>query len=81
MQEARFSKKSDAQLAHGSIKSAISHICQTFREYRQPNLSLDDDGRVGFLLQWEFRAFKKGNPDKKHQKAIPMSVISARAKT
>jgi hypothetical protein len=38
---------------------------------------LDNDGKPGFLLQWELRAFKKGGPAKKHQEAIPMSVISA----
>jgi hypothetical protein len=42
---------------------------------------LNENSRVGFLLQWELRAFKKGDPNKKHQKAIPMSTISALAKT
>jgi hypothetical protein len=42
---------------------------------------LDDNSRVGFLLQQELRAFKKGNPNEKHQKEIPMSIISALAKS
>jgi hypothetical protein len=41
---------------------------------------LDDNGKPGFLLQRELRSFKKADPAKKHQKAIPMSVISTMAK-
>ncbi len=80
MQEDRFSRSSHVRLAHGSIKNSIAHVCQTIRERGRPNPSLDDDGKPGFLLQWELRAFKKGDPAKKHQKAIPMSVILALAK-
>jgi hypothetical protein len=80
LHEARFSGPSYDQLAHGSVTSAISHVCQTFREHRQPNPSLDDNRKPGFLLQWELRSIKKANPTKKHQKAIPMSVISTMAK-
>ncbi len=29
-----------------------------------------------FILQREFRSFKNTDPDEKHQKAIPISVIS-----
>jgi hypothetical protein len=42
---------------------------------------LDDDSKVEFLLQQELQAFKKGDPGKKHQKAIPTSIISALTKT
>ncbi len=42
--------------------------------------TLDDNGKTGFLLQRELRAFKKDDPAKKHKKAIPMSVISELAK-
>jgi hypothetical protein len=80
MREARFSGPSYVQLANGSIKSSIAHVCQTFREHSQPNPSLDDNGKPGFLLQWELKAFKKEDLAKNHQKAIPMSVISTLAK-
>jgi hypothetical protein len=65
MQEADFSRSSHDRLAHGSIPSAISHVCQTFYKHSRPNKSLDDDGKPGFLLQWELRAFKKENPAEK----------------
>ncbi len=80
MREAQFSRPSHVQLVKGSITSAISHVSQTFREHGQPNPTLDDDGKTGFLLQRELRAFEKGDPAEKHKKAIPMAVISALAK-
>jgi hypothetical protein len=80
MHEAQFSGPSYDRLAHGSDASSISHVCQTFREHGRPNPFLDDDGKPGFLLQREFRSFKKADPTEKHQKAIPMSVISTLAK-
>jgi hypothetical protein len=80
MHEAQFSGPSYDRLAHGSVASSISHVCQTFQEHGRPNPSLDDDGKPGFLLQQELRSFKKADPAEKHQKAIPMSVISTLAK-
>ncbi len=80
MREARTSGPSYDQLAHGSVTTAISHVCQTFREHGRPNPSLDNDRKPGFLLQWELRSFKKADPAEKHQKAIPMAVISTMAK-
>jgi hypothetical protein len=75
-----FSRSSHVRLAKGSISSAISHVCQTFREHGRPNPSLDNSGKTGFLLQQELKAFKKADPAEKHQKAIPRLVISALAK-
>ncbi len=80
MREAQFSRPPHVQLVKGSIASAISHVSQTFHEHGRPDPTVDNDGKTGFLLQWELRAFKKGDPAEKHKKAIPMSVISALAK-
>jgi hypothetical protein len=80
MQEACFSRSSHDRLAKGSISGAISHVCQTFHKHSQPNPSLDEDGKTGFLLQQKLRAFKKADPAEKHQKGIPMLIISALAK-
>ncbi len=76
MREAQFSGPSYDRLAHGSVASSISHVCQTFREHGRPNPSLDDNRKPGFLLQRELQSFKKADPAEKHQKAIPMFVIS-----
>jgi hypothetical protein len=80
MREACFSRPTHIRLAKGSISGAFSHVYQTFRKHGRPNPSLDDNGKTGFLLQQELRAFKKADPAEKHQKAIPMSVISALTK-
>ncbi len=66
MSKARFSGSSYDQLAHNSVTSAISHVCQTFHEHRRPNSSLDNDGKPGFLLQRELRSFKMAVPAEKH---------------
>ena len=80
MREARFSRAPHGRLVKGTIASAISHVSQTFHEHGRPDPTLDDDGKTGFLLQRELRAFKKGDPAKKHEKAIPMSIMSELAK-
>jgi hypothetical protein len=67
MPEAQFSGPSYDQMACGSVTIAISHVCQTFCEHGQPNPSLEENKKPGFLLQWELRSFKKANPTKKHQ--------------
>ncbi len=40
------------------------------------NPSIDDNGLPAFILQREFRSFKNTDLEEKHQKAIPISVIS-----
>jgi hypothetical protein len=80
MHEAQFSGPWYDRLAHGSVASSISHVCQTFREHGRPNPSLDDDRKPGFLLQRELRSLKKADPAEKHQKAIPMFIISTLTK-
>jgi len=41
-----------------------------------PNPSINNDRLPAFILQREFRLFKNTDPEEKHQKAIPISVIS-----
>jgi len=50
-------------------------ICATFRENGYSNPSIDNDGLPAFILQREFRSIKNSDPEEKHQKAIPISVI------
>ena len=80
MRKARFSGPSYDRLAHGSVASAISHVCKTFQEHGRPNPSLNDNRKPEFRIQWELRSFKKADPTENHQKAIPLSIISTLAK-
>jgi len=76
VREARFSRASHERLAAGTVKDTVQYVCATFRENVYPNPSNDDDGLPAFILQREFRLFKNTDPEEKHQKAIPISVIS-----
>ena len=76
VREARFSRASHEQLAAGTVKDTVQYVCTTFQENGYPNLSINDNGLPAFILQREFRSFKNTDPEEKHQKAIPISVIS-----
>jgi hypothetical protein len=76
LQEARFSKPNYERLAAGTVSSTVQYVCTSFREWGYPNPSLDEDGRPAFILQQEFQAFKNTDPAKRHQAAIPLSIIS-----
>jgi hypothetical protein len=76
LREARFSKLPHEQLAAGTVRDSIQYFCTTFRENGHPNPTFDKDGKLAFILQREFRSFKNSDPEEKHQKAIPLSVIS-----
>jgi hypothetical protein len=54
----------------------MQYVCTSFRERGYPNPSLNEDRRPAFILLREFRAFKNTGPAKRHQAAIPLSVIS-----
>jgi hypothetical protein len=80
VRDARFSKSLHEQLVANTVRDTVHYVCATFRENGHPNLTFDKDGRSAFILQLEFRAFKNTDPEEKHQKAIPISVISKIAK-
>ncbi len=76
VREARFSRASHEQLAAGIVMDTMQYACATFQENGYQNPSINDDQQPAFILQQEFRSFKNTDPEEKHQKAIPMSVIS-----
>ncbi len=76
VKESRFSRASHEQLAADTVKDTMQYVCTTFQENGYQNPFIDDDGQPAFILQQEFRSFKNTDPEEKHQKAIPMSVIS-----
>jgi hypothetical protein len=76
VREARFSRESHEQLAAGTVEDTMQYVCATFGENGYPNPSTDIDGQLAFILQQEFRLFKNTDPEEKHQKSIPISVIS-----
>ena len=76
LREGRFSKPPFGRLANGTVSSAVSHVCATFRENSRSNPTKDDDLQSSFLLQRLYRAFKNKDPKEKQQKAVPPCVIA-----
>ena len=75
MQEGRFSTTSCITVAIGTVRGAVNHMVATFREYGQPNPTLDVDGRLAWILARQFRVYAKEDPKTKQEKAIPLCVI------
>jgi hypothetical protein len=71
------SSKGYDQLVEGTCRAAVDGVCSTFRAVGYGNPSLDEDGKIAFLLQRQFRAYRNEDPSEKHQKAIPFDLISA----
>lgn len=63
-------------LAESTVRGSISNVVSTFRENGRSNPTKDDDMELGWILHRLFRAFKNEDPKVKHQKALPLSVIS-----
>jgi hypothetical protein len=76
LRDGRFSKPPHERLAAGTVRDSIQYVCATFRENGHPNPTFDEDDKLAFILKQEFRSFKNSDPKEKHQKAIPLSVIS-----
>jgi hypothetical protein len=76
LREARFLKPNYERLASGTVSSTMQYVCASFQERGYPNPTLNKDGRPALILQQEFCAFKNTNPAKRHQAAIPLSIIS-----
>ena len=75
LREGRFSKRTHAPLAEGTIRNTISFMASTFRDNDRPNPTKDDDGKLGRLLSRLFRAFRNKDPAPKQQKALPATVL------
>ncbi len=51
LRDGRFLPKSDGPLAEGTIRGAISHVAQTFRDRGERNPTKDKDGELSHFLQ------------------------------
>jgi hypothetical protein len=76
----RFSGEKNVTLAEGTVRSAISHVVQTFREKGRPNPTKDADHELSILLSRQFCAYQNNDSKQIQQKAIPFSVLNKLAK-
>ena len=76
VREGRFSGKSYATLAEGTVRGAVSYVTQTFRENNQLNPTKDEDGELGRILSRQYRAYKNFDTSPTQQKTIPICVVA-----
>ena len=66
-----------SNLAEGTVCHTIDNVAQTFREGHQRDPRLDIDGRPSRLLQQQLRGYKNADPPPKHQKALPVCILTS----
>jgi hypothetical protein len=70
-----FLQQCDASLAESTVANTINAVAATFRENRQNNHKKDAKNSISQLLQWQLRSYKKDDPNKKAQQALPVCVF------
>ncbi len=71
--------RSDA-LVEGTVRGAISHVVQAFRESGRQNPTKDADNMLSVLLSRQFRAYRNDDPKEVQQKALPFFNLEELAK-
>jgi hypothetical protein len=62
-------------VAAGSVKRTLANVSQGFQSAGFPDPRLDPDGKICLHLTQIFKGFENNDPKKKHQKALPISVL------
>ena len=68
VREGRFTKNCTDTLVEGTVRSAISHVVQAFRESGRQNPTKDADNMLSVLLSRQFRAYRNDDPKEVQQK-------------
>ena len=75
MREASFSSAAYTSLAETTVRTAVDNVAQTFRANNRPDPRTDDDGKLNFILQHQYKGYKNKDKNIKQQKALPLCVI------
>ena len=75
VREAAFSPRHNSNLVEGTVATTISYVAQAFWSNNRKDPRLDEDGKVCFLLQEQFRGYRNQDGKKQKQKALPLSVL------
>ena len=67
-------------LVEGTVRGAISHVVQAFRESGRQNPTKDADNMLSVLLSRQFRSYRNDDPKEVQQKALPFCVLDELAK-
>jgi hypothetical protein len=68
-------RRSQKQVAAGSVNDALTQLVQTFVANRFPDPTIDASGQRAQLLRWQLAAFAKADPPKKRQKAVCLRLL------
>ena len=63
------------QLVAATCTSAVSGVCAAFRDAGKPNPSLDQDGKLAFVLSRQWKGYRNRDPSARPQKAIPLDLL------
>jgi hypothetical protein len=63
------------QVASGTVGTALGNISTTFRIHQRPDPFRGSDGERHRILQLQIASYRKRDPKKKQQKAIPARVV------
>ncbi len=75
IREGRFNSGKSSKLKSDSCPTSIDCMAQTFRLANRPDPRLDEDGKPSFILQRQYRGYKKLDPPAKQQVALTGSII------
>jgi len=70
VREGQFLLNRTDALVEGTVRSAISHVVQAFRELGRQNPTKDTDNKLSVLLSRQFRAYRNDDPKEVQQKAF-----------
>ena len=74
MREAWFSTNAFDTLVESTVRAAVDNVAQTFRAHNRPDPRKDDDRRLNFILQQQYKGYKNKEGNVKQQKALPLCV-------
>ena len=80
VREGRFTKDRTEPLVEGTVRGAISHVVQAFRESGRQNPTKDADNMLSVLLSRQFRSYRNDDPKEIQQKALSFIVLRELAK-
>ncbi len=80
VREGRFSLNRTDVLVEGTVRCAISHVVQAFRDSGGQNPTKDADNELSVLLSRQFRAYRNDDPKEVQQKFLPFIVLKELAK-
>ena len=73
--QGQFSRPRDAPLVESTVSDTINHVVAVFRENGYDDPKWDAERNVAQLLRRQLRSYKKDDPKKVQQKALPVCVL------